>query len=164
MSTRVLSLAHPLMTMLGCCQSGNCLTTYTPLVSRLLNTPAGRQLDNSRPTLAIRQPAKIHIFPMQFLPTGQPTCFAALHSHVPSRGQEWPSVILCGYYYTLNPAQFRAIWEQGILWQGERTVFALAVTGCKCKAKTALVSTVTPTSPASFGCNLGWARSRHACR
>ena len=95
---------------------------------------------------------------------GQPTCLAALHSHVPSRGQEWPSVILCGYYYTLNPAQFRAIWEQGILWQGERTVFALAVTGCKCKAKTALVSTVTPTSPASFGSNLGWARSRHACR
>ena len=78
---------------------------------------------------------------------GYPTCLAALQVHVPVGGHEWPTLLIyrCGHYYHLTPIQFRALWEQGGLWQGERTAFSLAVLGCKCKAKTALVTNMIPT-------------------
>ena len=73
---------------------------------------------------------------------GCPTCHAALSSHQPRRGSKWPNLIIARneHYYSLSSEQAHNLAERGTTQQQARTVFCLAVSKCKCKAKTAILT------------------------
>ena len=66
--------------------------------------------------------------------------------HQPSQGQPWPSAIVARNerYYCLDSGAFRSLVEEGNTHQGSHTVFSLAFSPCKCKAKTALATNAIP--------------------
>ena len=81
--------------------------------------------------------------------SGCPTCLSALLKHKPCEAESWPKVIIArnDYYYTLSSEQARQLAEQSIIHQQRHTVFSLAVSKCKCKAKTAILTNIPPQAP-----------------
>ena len=77
---------------------------------------------------------------------GHPTCLAALHSHQPRPALRWPPLIFARneHYYCLTSAQAQSLAEHGTTEQHPRSVFSLAVSRCKCKAKTAILTNIPP--------------------
>ena len=77
---------------------------------------------------------------------GHPTCLAALLSHRPRPALRWPPLIFARneHYYCLSSAQAQSLAEHGTTEQHPRSVFSLAVSRCKCKAKTAILTNTPP--------------------
>ena len=78
----------------------------------------------------------------QLAQVGHPTCLAALTSHQPRTGGRWPTLIISRneHYYSLSSEQAQNLAERGIIQQQARIVFSLAISKCKCKAKTAILT------------------------
>ena len=78
--------------------------------------------------------------------TGQATCLAALSTLQPSQGLPWPNIIVTRnhHYYCLPSEQARRLAEEGNTTQGAHSVYSLALSPCKCKAKTAIVTNTAP--------------------
>ena len=64
----------------------------------------------------------------------------------PRAAQQWPNLIILrnNRYYCLNSQQAQDLAEHGMTQQATRTVFSLAVSQCKCKAKTAVLINILP--------------------
>ena len=79
-------------------------------------------------------------------PTGQATCLAALSTLQPAQGLPWPNTIVARnhHYYCLPSEHARRLAEEGTTTQGARSVYSLALSPCKCKAKTAIVTNTAP--------------------
>ena len=77
---------------------------------------------------------------------GHPTCLAALLSHRPRPALRWPPLIIARneHYYCLSSTQATSLAEHGTTEQDPRFVFSLAVSKCKCKAKTAILTNTPP--------------------
>ena len=77
---------------------------------------------------------------------GHPTCLAALLSHRPRAALKWPPLIIARneHYYCLSSAQAQSLAEHGTTEQHSRSVFSLAVSRCKCKATTAILTNIPP--------------------
>ena len=77
---------------------------------------------------------------------GHPTCLAALLSHRPRPALKWPPLIIARnkHFYCLSSAQAQSLAEHGTTEQHPRSVFSLAVSRCKCKAKTAILTNTPP--------------------
>ena len=77
---------------------------------------------------------------------GHSTCLAALLSHRPPPALRWPPLIIARneHYYCLSSAQATSLAEHGTTKQHPRSVFSLAVSKCKCKAKTAILTNTPP--------------------
>ena len=84
--------------------------------------------------------------------SGRPTCLAALLSHQPRAALKWPSLIIArnDHYYSLSSEQALSLAEQGTTHQHSRSVFSLAVSKCKCKAKTAILINTPPQQAHAF--------------
>ena len=148
MSTTALQWANASMTWLGCYHCDASLMTCTLLASRSSNTAAGKpvwqpQLPKDIPLLGPWKPCPTN---SGYHSTLQATCLAALGTLQPSQGIPWPNTIVArnNHYYCLSSEHARRLAEEGVTAQGTHSVYSLALSPCKCKAKTAIVTNTAP--------------------